>query len=82
LLERAQDVRLADWLEAVQGARRSVEALQGAALHLFALPSRRDLRKVRQRLARLRRRVSALERTLERLEGERRPAGPTADVTR
>jgi hypothetical protein len=81
LLERAQDIRLADWLEAVQGARRSVEALQGAALHLIALPSRRDLRRVRQRLARLRRQVRALEHRLERLERAGRAEGPAADVT-
>lgn len=60
--------QLVTWLTQVQAWRGTLEDLEGAALHLWALPSRADLRRLQRRVVGLRRRVSELDRLVARLE--------------
>lgn len=62
--------RVMEWLASVQQVRVWVEELQGATLHLAALPTRQDVRRLHRRVVGLRRRVGELNRALAHLEQE------------
>lgn len=68
VLPKFRSDQLVIWLTQVQAWRGTLEDLEGAALHLWALPSRADLRRLQRRVVGLRRRLSDLDRVVARLE--------------
>jgi hypothetical protein len=54
----------------VQQLRVWAEELQGVCLHLLALPTRQDVRRLHRRVVSLRERVAELDRALAALERE------------
>lgn len=68
VMPKLRSDQLVSWLTQVQAWRGTLEDLEGAMLHLWALPSRADLRRLQRRVVGLRRRVSDLDRVVARLE--------------
>lgn len=64
----ADSDRVLTALASVQQVRVWVEELQGATLHLMALPTRQDVRRLHRRVTVLRQRVAELDRALASLE--------------
>lgn len=70
--------RLMRGLETVQQLRVWAEELQSVLLHLAALPTRQDVRRLHRRVLVLRRQVAELDRALAGLEAQA-PLTPPAE---
>ena len=66
--ERYRTDTLIRALASVQELRGSVEEVQAAILHFYALPTRQDVRQLQRRVVGLRRRVAELDLAIARLE--------------
>ena len=72
----ADTERVLEVVSEVQQLRVWAEELQGAMLHLVALPTRQDVRRLHRRVTSLRERVAELDRALAAIETERRDSRP------
>ncbi|MEM7678465.1 MAG: hypothetical protein AAF449_20940 [Myxococcota bacterium] len=70
MLASARSDRVKDAMVGVQKTRAWVEDLQDGALHMVALPTRQDVRRLQRRVDTLRRRMSQIDVTIAELEAE------------
>ena len=66
----ADTERVLEVVSEVQQVRVWAEELQGVCLHLVALPTRQDVRRLHRRVVSLRERVAELDRAMAALEAE------------
>ncbi|MEL7370144.1 MAG: hypothetical protein AAFN74_14590 [Myxococcota bacterium] len=79
MLAAARSDRVMDAMVGVQKTRAWVEDLQDGALHMVALPTRQDVRRLQRRVDTLRRRMSQIDVTIAELEAELEKLESTED---